>query len=616
MKTIKKKIYPDSCYEGEMEDNLKNGYGKSIFVNGDVYEGDYVNDYRHGKGKYRFFNGNLYEGDFANDLRNGHGKLTYRNGTYYEGQFSNDKFHGYGQMHYANGEIYDGEYINDYRHGEGKYYFKNGSIYEGSFFHNARTGKARFTFKNGDVYIGSFKDGKFDGYGEMYYSSGNTFKGEYENGLQCGHGIITWNDGEYFDGYFYKNKKHGLGTFHYADGSSLTIQYVDDKRQGKGIYTYYDGDQRDVYYHDNIYQTVFDGHGTNPLCIAKKKGFCKELKGNIVFNFIFVDDNQSKWTQQDIKNRTDDCFWLIDTLEENAKKENIFLKCLPIFEECWLDLSFQKKNSASYFQAIARQMGFESMQAYRKKLMVDFNTQSVIFYILSMNTGKSYATNIIDVNRSSIEMVHLFKQDRNTLLHETLHLFGASNLSHPSIVQNEAQKLFSDSIMFNRKNETIDSLTKYLIGWHDKPDAKALKLLNATKDYTYDEYKKDNKNKNILNSKHIKLSNYKYVYEGQLVNGMRHGYGRMEFRDGSIYEGKFEKDYFQGYGIYRFADGSIYDGFFKNGNMHGKGKLYYAKGSYYEGDFVDNMREGMGVYKGYDGTSYEGDFKKDKFDGL
>ena len=40
-------------YEGEYENDLKNGRGKYTYPNGDVYDGEWKDGKRHGKGMYR-----------------------------------------------------------------------------------------------------------------------------------------------------------------------------------------------------------------------------------------------------------------------------------------------------------------------------------------------------------------------------------------------------------------------------------------------------------------------------------------------------------------------------------------------------------------------------------
>ena len=45
-------------------------------------------------------------------------------------------------------------------------------------------------------------------------------------------------------------------------------------------------------------------------------------------------------------------------------------------------------------------------------------------------------------------------------------------------------------------------------------------------------------------------------YSGDYKNGLYHGKGRLEFKDGSVYEGQFENNKIHGYGKIFFKDGS------------------------------------------------------------
>lgn len=56
------------------------------------------------------------------------------------------------------------------------------------------------------------------------------------------------------------------------------------------------------------------------------------------------------------------------------------------------------------------------------------------------------------------------------------------------------------------------------------------------------------------------------VYEGEVVNGQREGFGKIVFPDGGVYEGEW-----------------------KNNKMNGKGTLLYANGNKaYEGEWLDD----------------------------
>ena len=86
----------------------------------------------------------------------------------------------------------------------------------------------------------------------------------------------------------------------------------------------------------------------------------------------------------------------------------------------------------------------------------------------------------------------------------------------------------------------------------------------------------------------------KYIYKGMInYRGLREGYGKLYFPDGTIYKG-----------------------FFRNNKMEGRGRLLSINGYIYEGDFKNNLSNGYGKYVSLDGTSYTGNWKDDKQSGI
>ena len=88
---------------------------KVSIVNADyVYFGEVRDGKRHGKGECKFKGGKLlgdmYDGEWENDKRNGHGVMKYADGDVYDGEFRDDKKHGHGVFKYADGGVYDGEW--------------------------------------------------------------------------------------------------------------------------------------------------------------------------------------------------------------------------------------------------------------------------------------------------------------------------------------------------------------------------------------------------------------------------------------------------------------------------------------------------------------------------
>ena len=79
-------------------------------------------------------------------------------------------------------------------------------------------------------------------------------------------------------------------------------------------------------------------------------------------------------------------------------------------------------------------------------------------------------------------------------------------------------------------------------------------------------------------------------YSGNYENGLYHGKGRLEFKDGSVYEGGFE-----------------------NNKMHGYGKIFFKDGSIYQGNFKNNLRDGTGISRSKDGSQQRVVYQKGKF---
>ena len=157
-KIIKKYIFEDGEYEGEIRDGLP-----------------------HGKGTYKYKNGDEYIGEFKNGLFDGNGEHIMKNGDNYTGQFKKGKKEGNGIYKSFNGESYSGYWKDNKRDGEGKY-----------------------CFSNGDSYQGEFKEDMFNGKGTMFYSNGNKTIGMWQNNKRNGIEVLFNNKGEiYF--HFYEN---------------------------------------------------------------------------------------------------------------------------------------------------------------------------------------------------------------------------------------------------------------------------------------------------------------------------------------------------------------------------------------------------------------------------
>nr|XP_054511461.1 radial spoke head 10 homolog B isoform X16 [Pan troglodytes] len=124
-------------------------------------------------------------------------------------------------------------------------------------------------------------------------------------------------------------------------------------------------------------------------------------------------------------------------------------------------------------------------------------------------------------------------------------------------------------------------------------------------------------------------------YEGEKVRGLYEGEGFAAFQGGCTYRGNFVKNVPMNHGVYTWPDGSMYEGevvngmrngfgMFKcstqpvsyighwcNGKRHGKGSIYYNQEGtcWYEGDWVQNIKKGWGVRCYKSGNIYEGQWE-------
>lgn len=102
------------------------------------------------------------------------------------------------------------------------------------------------------------------------------------------------------------------------------------------------------------------------------------------------------------------------------------------------------------------------------------------------------------------------------------------------------------------------------------------------------------------------------VYEGEMVNGLRHGKGKYTWANGDVYEGEYKDGKYHGQGKYTSSKGWVYEGQFTDGQITGKGKITYATGAVYEGELLKGNKNGFGRITYTDGLYYEGEWKDDK----
>ena len=102
-------------------------------------------------------------------------------------------------------------------------------------------------------------------------------------------------------------------------------------------------------------------------------------------------------------------------------------------------------------------------------------------------------------------------------------------------------------------------------------------------------------------------------YEGEWKNNFKHGKAkRYKLKEGNIYIGEIKKGKLHGKGTMRYINGNVYEGTWNEGRQHGIGKLQYANGDIYIGEFVDDKCHGEGTIRYSDGREYKGKWENNK----
>ena len=115
------------------------------------------------------------------------------------------------------------------------------------------------------------------------------------------------------------------------------------------------------------------------------------------------------------------------------------------------------------------------------------------------------------------------------------------------------------------------------------------------------------------------------IYEGDFVDGVKHGRGTQIMKSGIIYEGDWKEGKRHGQGViyYNKSKSSYYKGNWAEGNyffslnVHvgkrtGQGEIIYPSGNYYIGNWKDDVKSGKGKMVWKDaGQIYEGEWDED-----
>ena len=227
------------------------------------------------------------------------------------------------------------------------------------------------------------------------------------------------------------------------------------------------------------------------------QGTCNKLKDNVYFTFIFLDDDESKWSASEINdiwfNQIKEAMHYIQ-LNANYYKTNVNIQ-KGIYSSC------DEQTIARYHGSInpnllekdveedildqaATSLGFSSKHAMHNYLKKHTNREQIAYVIMLNKKGISYAVDYPKESKTAIDYCVVFNgylgTTRNcsstTLVHEILHLFGAEDYYDPYKKfpkRKEIAEIYfpNDIMLLMNRNvylNTVGQYTAYSIGWIDE----------------------------------------------------------------------------------------------------------------------------------------------------
>lgn len=227
---------------------------------------------------------------------------------------------------------------------------------------------------------------------------------------------------------------------------------------------------------------------------TRKNAASFQLKGDMVGILLLIDDPISNWNNPaDIEEFKNAYYEGMYRLKKEAALYKVDWQSRHIVLRYSISQVATHNNhwEKEVYQQMGKQTAIELQRYYTQTYSC--NTTPIIFAF--NRAGRSYGQCEhrpgVGDKRSVIFRSHEGRFTARSILHELLHQYGALDYYYPDTTAGAAKEYFPDSIMFRYNAETIDDLTKYLIGWTDQITVDTYAFLAATKSVTEQQVHKE-----------------------------------------------------------------------------------------------------------------------------
>jgi hypothetical protein len=214
------------------------------------------------------------------------------------------------------------------------------------------------------------------------------------------------------------------------------------------------------------------------------------MTGKVMIMFVFVNDSESQWDEEGIKEAKASVDDQMARLETAAAGYGAKLDMSALYLTASISDIFVEAGDHDSFMMDAAYKAMEAVhfeQALEDQDILEhgFGVNSVPVVFLVNKTGRSFAAQA-EEGATHMEFAVIFKSGLYAIRHEVCHIFGALDFYFPADTIAAQEKYLPNSIM-RYSNKEVDDLTAYLIGWTDELSENALQFLEATNHLTREE---------------------------------------------------------------------------------------------------------------------------------
>lgn len=227
----------------------------------------------------------------------------------------------------------------------------------------------------------------------------------------------------------------------------------------------------------------------------------RNLRGHVLCNVIYLYSDTNRWLAEQKQRFTKTLNEVTALLETEASKEGVALRFTVIADELLCNARSSER-PRGLDEVLAKKNGFGTAEEYAEHLKKMYKADDIQLIFLRNEPIWEYAT-----PNPKLGAFFVSNSSRPTaVLHEMLHLYGIKDLYLPA-VKDMADYCFGDSVMSTGLDlgpQSIDPLTRFLIGWRKELGPVASWFLEQTRDVNGEEFE---------NARKIKSNNLDVVFQ-------------------------------------------------------------------------------------------------------